>query len=928
MSYDVIQSVIHNAIFKNGTGTGGTGGTGASSNLFEEKVTQTTHGFSLNEAVAHDGTNFVKADINRNDLVLGIVSEIVSVDEFKFGKIGYIQNSALSTLLNTVESDNFLYLGVSGALVKKSHSSISILNKIPVIKKIESDKAEIVTSTQYLGFKNDKSLSTLYFGSSAGKDTIEEGTWKVVVENQFLNYYRYESGSWVFKTKMGASIVSDSFVLEDASGQFAFERPGNIRKTLLKPSIDGYGAVLGNPEGRVALVSKGEHTIAYPSTKDPVWITDNAGNGTYSPANVRYEESTTITSDEIMYKVKLYVKTQASKFRFSLIKEDDNTVLLQNLTKSEYDLNINTNQLVVGENIIPLKYPIAFTKGLKIKAIVETPTATSFETGADGKIANSIYRKFASLGTINHSSKWISDRQYVKEDIINIETIDVDYDGTLTGRYVCLKPHTSGVDFKRDLRLKKWEKINEFSKFNYYAGVVEAGGVRVIQGSGGTVICMDAKVNLYDNDIFQGIPKEYNVRSSGVMQLVDMTTNYVIVDYNNGSPSYSVTQDVGRINGSSIIPVTTIYRNGTYVHKIPWGNMGNGLANKINARLVKTDRFKIESGFHLSEFGTRNMLISSGAVWYGANKLSLDAVNSSSDNYKLYYHTSPNSWNYVPVDKYNNVNYDDGTGGLKTLSSKNKYNCSWVFRGVENYKEAAIVLGPQFKNYKTANNSEPPRLPDVVRTQYILVGRIICKKGSLSSDVQNLTSNKFVSSDTSYEKKVGWKDNMRLFSAAKGRGTNEPDWSNMGNNQFAYKFKAGDELFITYHVDHDYKRGTNAYPHIHFCVTSGMQSGQRVVWEFGYVVARGHSTGHSLTAPETKFNMVYTATGLETPGEHIILECSDAQAFSLIEPDTIILSRIKLDSESVNGDVFGFMCDLHYQSDSESTVNKEPDFYS
>lgn len=174
----------------------------------------------------------------------------------------------------------------------------------------------------------------------------------------------------------------------------------------------------------------------------------------------------------------------------------------------------------------------------------------------------------------------------------------------------------------------------------------------------------------------------------------------------------------------------------------------------------------------------------------------------------------------------------------------------------------------------------------------------------------------------------GWNDNIQVFAAAKGRGTAEPVWSDMGNGQYNFLFTVGDELFLTYHVQHDYKLATDAYPHIHFIINNTMTAGQQVVWRFAYVLAKGHSQGESLTTPETVIDLTYTATGTEVAGEHIVLECSDIQAFDLREPDTLVCARVELLSENVTGDIFGIMADLHYQTDRHSTLNKAPNFYA
>ena len=174
----------------------------------------------------------------------------------------------------------------------------------------------------------------------------------------------------------------------------------------------------------------------------------------------------------------------------------------------------------------------------------------------------------------------------------------------------------------------------------------------------------------------------------------------------------------------------------------------------------------------------------------------------------------------------------------------------------------------------------------------------------------------------------GWRDNIQPFSSAKAGGPNDPTWADMGNGQHAFRFTAGDELFVAVHVDHDYQVGSKAYPHIHFCVDQTMTLGQQITWSFNYVLARGHSQGDSLTAAETTLLLVYTATGNEVAGEHIILEVSDGQSFVLIEPDTVLLARVKVDSENVLGNIFGIMGDLHYQSDKTVTKNKTPPFFA
>jgi len=174
----------------------------------------------------------------------------------------------------------------------------------------------------------------------------------------------------------------------------------------------------------------------------------------------------------------------------------------------------------------------------------------------------------------------------------------------------------------------------------------------------------------------------------------------------------------------------------------------------------------------------------------------------------------------------------------------------------------------------------------------------------------------------------GWVDYIQPFSSARGRGTSEPTWTDMGNGHFAYQFTVGEELFVPEHIRHNYKKGTKAYPHVHFCSDQTMSAGDQITWRYGYVKAKGHSQGESMTVPETSFDMTYTATGNEIAGEHIILECTEAQAFDLLEPDTYLSGRFELIGTNTAGRIFAQFGDLHVETDRDGTPGKAPDFYS
>lgn len=209
--------------------------------------------------------------------------------------------------------------------------------------------------------------------------------------------------------------------------------------------------------------------------------------------------------------------------------------------------------------------------------------------------------------------------------------------------------------------------------------------------------------------------------------LIDDETNYIVADYNSGNPILRNTIDVLEINESDIIPVFSIYREGTYLGKLNWNEMANGLANKIHYRLVKTLRFQRESGLELGEKATRYVTVEDGIVFYGAEFVVLDSVDSQTDD--ITFHSRVGDvWSKSTIHQYNNTQYNDDTG-LHDLGA-NRYAVNWIYRCIaDDSKMIHIVLGGGNYKLNEATASQPPsNLPKVIRTHSMLVGRIIVQK--------------------------------------------------------------------------------------------------------------------------------------------------------------------------------------------------------
>lgn len=300
----------------------------------------------------------------------------------------------------------------------------------------------------------------------------------------------------------------------------------------------------------------------------------------------------------------------------------------------------------------------------------------------------------------------------------------------------------------------------DVNKQRYSAGLLTA--PTYTDNGNGTVTINANTVSLWNNSTFVGNPSTYSLSQAttnttgtpSYLQVVDNSTNYIVVNYNSGTPRYEVIQNVDLITESDIVPVATIYRSGTSLHNLMWDAFGTGLANKLNQRMVKTHRIERESGLALStQAGTGQntggygdkIIIGSGKVWNGAHTQTLSADTSngtSTTTYFCYQTGSLGTWSItISHTGFENVNYwNSGTIGLSELGS-GKYTVNWIYRGVEDYKHIYIVMGEggQYSTLEGAKaEASPSSLPSLVSSHALLVGRIISKQGTMTA--QDVTS--------------------------------------------------------------------------------------------------------------------------------------------------------------------------------------------
>jgi len=276
---------------------------------------------------------------------------------------------------------------------------------------------------------------------------------------------------------------------------------------------------------------------------------------------------------------------------------------------------------------------------------------------------------------------------------------------------------------------------------NYNAGVIVNSDLW-INNNDGTMTFPTTQVALYNNAVFTGSVEVYVVTSAttgsgGLPALSNNDTNYIVINYNGGSPVYDVLTDNSTINDSNIVLYLIVYRANNFVHVLDFGNEGAGLPNKLNDRIIATDRFARESGFSLALSGSTGVVtLSGGIAWNATNRQSLVAVNSQDDVFFQSYH-SGSTWVYTTTSNtLNNLYYDTSTD--KVLATAGKYLVNWYFRGQEvNDHLYEVWSTDEYDTVSEAQLSTEPNLPELITSHAFLTGRIIVQVSATTGIVES-----------------------------------------------------------------------------------------------------------------------------------------------------------------------------------------------
>lgn len=492
---------------------------------------------------------------------------------------------------------------------------------------------------------------------------------------------------------------------------------------------------------------------------------------------------------------------------------------------------------------------------------------------------------------------------------------------------------------------------------------------------------------------------EYDVYGVTNQVLIDNATNYIFASYNGGVPQLSLYASIPDSAGMTEVPVWFLTRIGNDIHIVDMRNFGLNYPVANSKKDFYVNQIEHAFGTVLSEGITpRSIALTAGRFYLTSVALDHDAFDTNTstgpDTFTSIYRDGLGGWTRVASQKtIPNTTYDNGTGSLATLG-QNDYGVYWVFLVLNTPSELYMLYGQS--TYNTLAAAQAAMIPNTIPPEFGLgssskiVAKVIVLKSavnfteirtpfieafttatptihnglggiqggqSLEYYHQTLAQAAHVTdTDLVASKSVGtgikidtdvptwcWRD-ITGQAQIRSTGSNDPTFSLYEAStirQFLFSPTSMNELYLNYHIPHDYVIGTDLYIHVHWSQTT-VDTGNggapgNAKWYFVLNYAKGHDQAAFLASANVKTASV-VQTASSTIRQHMIAEAviTDGVGTALldrstIEPDGIIFCRMYRDgadvADTVNVGTFVHFVDIHYQSKNVGTKQKAPNFF-
>lgn len=266
------------------------------------------------------------------------------------------------------------------------------------------------------------------------------------------------------------------------------------------------------------------------------------------------------------------------------------------------------------------------------------------------------------------------------------------------------------------------------------AGAIE--GFALTNNGNGTVNIATGTAFLRStNDPYATLVK-YTIPAVTNLALTDNATNFLLVDYNGGTPAITVTTNSSTINTETNSIAYAVSRVGTTLDYVNLVGQNVDANAKLRIRFLNQEGIRRANGVALG-FVNRNLTLTAGTLFSGLIRINSPAFNTNTpDTFTQVYNNGAVWTRTTGQTQVNNTQYNNA--GVLTNLAVNDYRTDWIYLLPNNPSKLYLVLGTvSHPNIAAARAATPPAtLPSELQTLGLLVGRsIIQRLGASVSEV-------------------------------------------------------------------------------------------------------------------------------------------------------------------------------------------------
>ncbi len=225
---------------------------------------------------------------------------------------------------------------------------------------------------------NGQVLSTaIEFLKAGNTASSEDGNWKLVIDGSKLTFYRWQTSAWVQIYQVG-SAITNRFIINNTAGSLVFINNAGKTRTLVKPSVDQNGTVIGNANGRVAMIHSGElFSINIDNSTEHTDNIQTETTETQSGTDFTYEFTSTEVQAILSYQFSLANVPASTISRLSVYDEND---LLLDENDEEYEFSQgNGPAIVTGLNTLELNEELPLPDAYIFKIRLQTSVSVDIQ---------------------------------------------------------------------------------------------------------------------------------------------------------------------------------------------------------------------------------------------------------------------------------------------------------------------------------------------------------------------------------------------------------------------------------------------------------------------------------------------------------------------------------------------------------------------